>query len=199
MATVNVAATTKTAPTVSNGTRITYGKKTYTVSDVIGQIMANYEQLYLLQEQSLELHRYNGEALLAIRSLFASDKLFGQFIAGTDLAAMSRQDRTDSMFVAKNWAEIQKLSKACQIDHLGVSALRKKLTAQRKEAEPKKPSAGNVSKGKVKQTAQAEKGTPAQETSVKALAAYVAATCEEKGWTVAEFAKELAALRSAKK
>ena len=186
---------TKTAATVtlSEGQSVKIGTKSYTMSDAIAQVMARYDELYLLQEQALSCHKFIGEFLLAAKSLYPSTKEFGAFIASTDLAAMSRQDRTDSMFIAANWAKVQKLNKDGKLDQLGVSAIRKRLSAADK---PKAAtgSAGNVSKGK---KAEAAKELPkAQFNSVDELAKFVMEACNTHGFNPTDFAKAYAKARA---
>ena len=194
-----MAIVTKTAATVtlSEGQSVKIGTKSYTMSDAIAQVMARYDELYLLQEQALSCHKFIGEFLLAAKSLYPSTKEFGAFIASTDLAAMSRQDRTDSMFIAANWTKVQKLNKDGKLDQLGVSAIRKRLSAADK---PKAAtgSAGNVSKGKKAEAAKADaaKAIPVQFNSVEELAKYVVSACETYGFNPTDFAKAYAKARA---
>jgi len=132
--------------TVSVSGQIKLGKANYELHEAMAHGAMIYDKLYLLQEQQLDYYRELGNILIQARSLFKSDKLFGQYLAKSDLGSMSRQDRSDAMFIAANWTTVQKLNKNGALESLGVSAIRKRCKAA--EA-PKKPSsAGNVSKGK---------------------------------------------------
>ena len=132
--------------TVSVTGQIKLGKANYELHEAMAHGAMIYDKLYLLQEQQLDYYRELGNILIQARSLFKSDKLFGQYLAKSELGSMSRQDRSDAMFIAANWTTVQKLNKNGALESLGVSAIRKRCKAA--EA-PKKPSsAGNVSKGK---------------------------------------------------
>lgn len=187
---------TKTAAkiTLSEGQSVKIGTKSYTMADAIAQVMARYDELYLLQEQALSCHKFIGDFLLAAKSLYPSTKEFGAFIASTDLAAMSKQDRADSMFVATNWTKVQKMNKNGTLDQLGVSAIRKRIQAAEK---PKAStgSAGNVSKGK-KQADKAQELPKAQFNSVEELAQFVLTACETHGFHPNDFAKAYSKARA---
>lgn len=177
---------------VSLDKTVKVGRKSYTVADLISHTAKQYDTLYLLQEEQLTLYKGIGEALLQLQSLFAGNrKAFGQWLAKTDLGSMSRQDRSDAMFVASNWTKVQKLNKDGSLDSLGVSAIRKRIKASEKPKAPK--SAGNVSKGNKNQPS-ADK--PESMTEAE-LAKQVYADLKTYGLDMATFAKALAELHKA--
>ena len=165
------------------------GRKSYTVADLIAHTAKQYDTLYLLQEEQLGLFKSIGEALLQLQSLFAGNrKAFGQWLANTDLGSMSRQDRSDAMFIAANWTKVQKLNSNGKLDTLGVSAIRKRIKASEKPQAPK--SAGNVSKGKA-----AAKGQAKPESMTEAeLAKQVYDQIKTYGLNMSTFAKALTEL-----
>ena len=136
---------------VSLDTSVSVGRKTYKLSDLIAHTAKQYDTLYLMQEEQLTLYKGIGETLIALRALFGekNDRAFGEWLGKTELGSMSRQDRSDAMFVATNWTKVQKLNKAGELDSLGVSAIRKRVKAS-ENPQPKAASAGNTAKGKVK-------------------------------------------------
>lgn len=140
---------------VSLDTSVSVGRKSYKLSDLIAHTAKQYDTLYLMQEEQLSLYKAIGETLVAIRCLFGEkdDRAYGEWLGKTELGSMSRQDRADAMFIAANWTKVQKLNKDGKLDSLGVSAIRKRIKAAdgpSKAMTPKAASAGNVSKGKVK-------------------------------------------------
>jgi hypothetical protein len=164
---------------------------------------AVYDKLYLLQSSTLDCYNELGLILLQTKSLYKSDKLFGQFLGKSPLGCMSRQDRTDAMFIAANWNKVQKLNDSGALDSLGVSAIRKRI---KKSDQPKAPvSAGNVSEGKAKVAAQKAEAeveatdgpsvtkTEAKPVTADDLATFVKAQLKEHGITQAAFNKAMKA------
>jgi hypothetical protein len=172
------------------------GKAKFTKDEAIQHGSNVYDKLYLLQEQQLDYYRELGNILNQIRGLYKSDKLFGQYLKGTALGCMSRQDRSDAMFIANNWATIQKLNTNGALESLGVSAIRKRCAAASKP----KASAGNTSKGKAKAEPKAEAkaatdGSSDTKFQTEAeLAAFVAQSLKENGLDNVQF---LIALKAA--
>lgn len=104
------------------------GKKSFTIAEAIKHASSIYDTMWLMQEQMLDHYREIGTILIGLQALFADNrKAFGQYLAGTDLGQMSKQDRSDAMFLATNWTKVQKLNQNGALDTLGVSAIRKRL------------------------------------------------------------------------
>lgn len=192
--------TTAKATASINGT-INVGKAKFTLNEAMEHGANVYDKLYLLQEQQLDYYRELGNILLQARSLFKSDKLFGQYLSGSALGCMSRQDRSDSMFIATHWADVQKLNANGALESLGVSAIRKRCKAASKP----KASAGNTSKGKAKasdaKAAKAEQPTDGpSDTKFQTeaeLAAFVAQALKENGLDNVQFLVSLKAALAA--
>lgn len=83
-----------------------------------------YKSIKKQQKAALEKLKGIGEILTYVRSLFKSDVLFGQFLMKTELSIMSRQDRSDAMWLADNWNEIQLQMKKLDISSSSASYLR---------------------------------------------------------------------------
>jgi hypothetical protein len=185
-----------TSAAVSVDATVRIGKKSYALHDAMSHGAAVYDKLYLLQEQQLDYYRELGTLLIQVRALFKSDKLFGQYLLKSDLGSMSRQDRSDSMFIAANWAKVQKLNANGALESLGVSAIRKRLKAADKPKDAPK-SAGNVSKGKSAQAAEPKAeptvGSSDTKTTAKELAIFVKDMLKKNGITQAEFNKAMKA------
>lgn len=175
------------------------GKKSFTIAEAIKHASAVYDTMWLAQEQMLEHYREIGTILLGLQTLFADNrKAFGQYLAGTDLASMSTQDRSDAMFLAANWTKVQKLNKTGALDTLGVSAIRKRLKA----AEGKASNGAGVRKMDQKASPKGE-GEAAPKAEAKApkvqneaeLADLVWTLIADNGLDFAAFTKALMAKR----
>jgi len=181
-------------PVASDDTVIRIGKAKYTSQQSLEHGAALYDNMYLIHSQLMDVHNELGQILIQHRALYKSDKLFGQFIAKGPLGCMSRQDRSDTVFVASNWAKIRKINNDGSLDSLGVSAIRKRLKALDK---PKAPtSAGNVSEGKAKPEATdgpSDTKTKAKPLTAEDLATFVRAQMKEYGISRADFLKAMKA------
>ena len=182
--------------TIASDATVKVGKKSFTISDAVKHAAAVYDNLWLMQASMLDSYKEIGEILLGLQSLFGDNKVaFGKFLEGSELGAMSRQDRSDAMFLASNWTKVQKLNKAGALDTLGVSAIRKRLKA----AEGKASGAG-VRKADQKASPKGEgtEAVVAVEPKVQTeeeLAAHVMALLQSNGLDFTKFAKALATLR----
>ena len=175
------------------------GKKKFTLDAAVKHAVAVYDAMWLLQEKQLGHYKEIGEILLGLQSLFGDNKVaFGKYLEGSDLGQMSRQDRSDAMFLAANWTKVQQMNKSGALDTLGVSAIRKRLKA----AEGK----GSNGAGKRKEDqAVSPKGEAEGEASPKAkplavqneaeLAAMVMQIIVDNKFNMTLFAKALAELR----
>jgi hypothetical protein len=175
------------------------GKKSFTVAEAIKHASAVYDTMWLMQEQMLDHYREIGTILLGLQALFADNrKAFGQYLAGTDLGSMSFQDRSDAMFLAANWAKVQKLNKDGALDTLGVSAIRKRIKAAEGKASNgagKRKMDQNVSpKGEGEVAPKAEAKAPKVQNEAE-LADLVWTLIADNGLDFAAFTKALMAKR----
>ena len=101
--------------------------------------MENHAKAYIkitkAAGKSLVTFKEIGETLLLIRSDFESDKLFGQHIATTPLATISRRDRADMQWLASSWALILEFKKENDYQGNSVQYLRTKVNAALKAQE----------------------------------------------------------------
>jgi NACalpha-BTF3-like transcription factor len=184
--------------TIASDATVKVGNKTFTIDAAVKHAVAVYDAMWLLQEQMLGHYHEIGNILLGLQALFADNrKAFGKFLEGSELGAMSRQDRSDAMFLAANWDKVSKLNKDGSLDTLGVSAIRKRLKA----------SEGKASNGAGKRKHEQEAGNApdgnAPEVDIKAvkvqseveLADVVMALIQANGLDFTKFAKALAAKR----
>ena len=135
-----------------------------------------YKSIKKQQKAALEKLKGIGDVLNYVRSLFKSDLLFGQFLMKTELSIMSRQDRSDAMWLADNWNEIQLQMKKLDISSSSASYLRQAIRkASATVQESKAPSvvaetAKSTVEPQVKPTAtvQESKASPVVEKPVAA-------------------------------
>jgi len=186
--------------TIASDATVKVGKKTFKLDDAVKHAVAIYDAMWLLQSQMLDNYREIGEILLGLQTLFGNDKnAFGKFLEGSDLGQMSRQDRSDAMFLAANWTKVQKMNVNGVLDTLGVSAIRKRLKA----AEGKATGAGvrkadqkagsPKGEGKAEVAAVVEPKPKALQTEEE-LAAHVLVLLKENGLDFFKFAKALTVL-----
>lgn len=130
-----------------------------------------YKSIKKQQKAALEKLKSIGEVLNYVRSLFKSDLLFGQFLMKTELSIMSRQDRSDAMWLADNWNEIQLQMKKLDISSSSASYLRQAIrkataTVQESKASPvvEKPVAATVEHSTLKPTVQESEASPVVDT-----------------------------------
>jgi len=126
-----------------------------------------YKSIKKQQKAALEKLKGVGDVLNYVRSLFKSDLLFGQFLMKTELSIMSRQDRSDAMWLADNWNEIQLQMKKLDISSSSASYLRQAIrkasaTVQESKASPvvEKPVAATVEHSTLKPTVQESEASP---------------------------------------
>ena len=197
-----------TLPKVSLDSKFKVGRKSYTMADAIAQGVACYDQLYLIQEDQLNLYRELGNILLQIEALFGGDKkAYGSFISTTDMSNenISNADKYDAKWIATHWTKVQSLNKSGKLSALGVSSIRKIVLEAHPELrkKPKNNSAGNTSKGKGGDDKQPSKAEEVIKNTVfetviakneKELAEQVFDALQAGGFKRSEFAKELAKL-----
>ena len=108
-------------------------KATSSATPSLDETMAQHAKAYTkitnAAKKSLETFKEIGETLLLIKSDFESDKLFGQHIATTPLATISRRDRADMQWLAGNWDLIIEFKKENDYQGNSVQHLRTKVNA----------------------------------------------------------------------
>lgn len=111
-----------------------YGKEGHTFGDAIEQQATVYNSIVKQKRGQLEKLKGIGELLIEFRSIIGkSDKEFGQALKATALGKMSRQDRSDAMWLAENWTNVQKKVKELDINSCSASYLRQLLRKESKK------------------------------------------------------------------
>jgi hypothetical protein len=110
--------------------------KGFTLGQAIEHSASVYTGLVKQKRKQLESLNEIGKVLQELRSVIGkSDKEFGQAIKSTALKNMSRQDRSDAMWLSENWVTIQGKMKELDINSCSASYLRQLLRKEGKSAE----------------------------------------------------------------
>ena len=110
--------------------------KGFTLGDAIEHSASDYTSLVKQKRNQLEKLCEIGKVLQELRSVIGkSDKEFGQAVKSTALKNMSRQDRSDAMWLSENWITIQGKMKELDINSCSASYLRQLLRKEAKSAD----------------------------------------------------------------
>ena len=111
-----------------------YGKEGHTFGEAIEHQATVYNSMVKQKRSQLEKLKVMGELLIEFRAIIGkSDKEFGQAIKATALSSVSRQDRSDAMWLAENWTTVQKKVKELDINSCSASYLRQLLRKESKK------------------------------------------------------------------
>ena len=110
--------------------------KGFTLGQAIEHSASVYTSIVKQKRNQLEKLNEIGKVLQELRSVIGkSDKEFGQAIKATALKNMSRQDRSDAMWLSENWTDIKAKMKELDINSCSASYLRQLLRKEGKSAE----------------------------------------------------------------
>jgi hypothetical protein len=105
-----------------------FGAEGHTLGEAIQHQATVYNSIVKQRKGQLEKLKGIGEVLIELRSVSgASDKDYGKLVSKTPLAVMSRQDRSDAMWLAENWTEVQKFVKDMDISSGSAAYLRQQI------------------------------------------------------------------------
>ncbi len=117
-----------------------YGKEGHTFGEAIEHQATVYNSMLKQKRNQLEKLKVMGELLIEFRAIIGkSDKEFGQAIKATALSSVSRQDRSDAMWLAENWTAVQKKVKELDINSCSASYLRQLLRKESKKDDSATP------------------------------------------------------------
>ena len=109
--------------------------KGFTLGQAIEHSASVYTGLVKQKRKQLESLNEIGKVLQELRSVIGkSDKEFGKAVKATALKNMSRQDRSDAMWLSENWVAIQGKMKELDINSCSASYLRQLLRKEEKSA-----------------------------------------------------------------
>ena len=138
-----------------------FGTEGHTLGEAIEHQATVYKSLVKNRKSQLEKLKGIGEVLIELRSVSgASDKDYGKLVSKTPLAVMSRQDRSDAMWLAENWTSVQKFMKDMDISSGSAPYLRQQI---RKAENKTQPSAeGSVEASAVESKTDTKPSAPTQ-------------------------------------
>jgi len=174
-----------------------YGKEGHTFGEAIEHQATVYNSIVKQKRSQLEKLKGIGELLIEFRSIIGkSDKEFGQALKATALGKMSRQDRSDSMWLAENWTTVQKKVKELDINSCSASYLRQLLRKEAKSTD----SEATVSEATESDSDSSEASSSVEGSTVKiagdnaeSIASAVIQIAKQKGISLAEIATLLLA------
>lgn len=111
-----------------------YGTEGHTFGEALEHSATVYKSLVKQRKNQLEKLKEIGLLLVELRSISgASDKDYGKLVSKTPLGIMSRQDRSDAMWLAENWTEVQTFIKEMDISSGSAAYLRQKIAKAKKQ------------------------------------------------------------------
>jgi len=169
-----------------------FGKDGHTLGQAIDHQATVYKGLVKQRKGQLEKLKGIGEVLIELRSVSgASDKDYGKLVSKTPLGVMSRQDRSDAMWLAENWTSVQMYMKDMDMSSGSAAYLRQQIRkaengSKATDAQAEKP------KASVKQEiTQNSEAVGSDEPSTVESAAEVSVDTEEDfALSMAEIAKQ---------
>jgi len=167
-----------------------FGTEGHTLGEAIEHQATVYKSLVRNRKSQLEKLKGIGEVLIELRSVSgASDKDYGKLVSKTPLAVMSRQDRSDAMWLAENWTNVQKFMKDMDISSGSASYLRQQMKKSEKtsdNAQAEKPKASV--KQEITQNSEAEGSV--EPSTLESEATVSVDTEEDFALSMAEIAKQ---------
>jgi hypothetical protein len=166
--------------------------KGFTLGDAIEHSASVYTSIVKAKRGQLEKLNEIGKVLQELRSVIGkSDKEFGQAVKSTALKTMSRQDRSDAMWLSENWVAIQGKMKELDINSCSASYLRQLLRKEAKSTD----SEATVSEASESDQDSSEASSSVESSSVKlsgndaeSIAVAVITLAKLKGVSLAEIA-----------
>jgi hypothetical protein len=148
-----------------------YGKEGHTFGEAIEHQATVYNSMLKQKRNQLEKLKVMGELLIEFRAIIGkSDKEFGQAIKATALSSVSRQDRSDAMWLAENWTTVQKKVKELDINSCSASYLRQLLRKEAKSTPSEATAKSAVSEANESDDTTSTEGTVTVESSSLKLA-----------------------------
>jgi hypothetical protein len=178
-----------------------YGKEGHTFGEAIEHQATVYNSMVKQKRGQLEKLKVMGELLIEFRAIIGkSDKEFGQALKATALSSVSRQDRSDAMWLAENWTNVQKKIKELDINSCSASYLRQLLRKESKKDDSATPQESTKGTSAVDSDTSSEASSTVEgstlklaENSAEGIASAVIQIAKQKGISLAEIATLLLA------
>lgn len=172
-----------------------FGKEGHSLGEAIEHQATVYKSLVKQRKGQLEKLKGIGEVLVELRSISgASDKDYGKLVSKTPLGIMSRQDRSDAMWLATEWQNVQAFMKDMDMSSASAAYLRQQMRKATKQpkAEAEADTTETTSQATVEASTQETPSSEATESAevdasnVDSFAVSVAAIAKAQGFSVAE-------------
>ncbi len=178
-----------------------YGKEGHTFGEAIEHQATVYNSMLKQKRSQLEKLKVMGELLIEFRAIIGkSDKEFGQALKATALSSVSRQDRSDAMWLAENWTTVQKKVKELDINSCSASYLRQLLRKESKKDDSATAQESTKGTSAVDSDTSSEASSTVEgstlklaENSAEGIASAVIQIAKQKGISLAEIATLLLA------
>jgi hypothetical protein len=145
-----------------------YGKDGHTFGEAIEHQATVYNSMLKQKRSQLEKLKVMGELLIEFRAIIGkSDKEFGQALKATALSSVSRQDRSDAMWLAENWTTVQKKVKELDINSCSASYLRQLLRKESKKDDSATPQESTKGTSAVDSDTSSEASVTVESSSLK--------------------------------
>ena len=180
-----------------------YGTEGHTLGEAIEHQATVYKGLVKQRKGQLEKLKGIGEVLIELRSVSgASDKDYGKLVSKTPLSIMSRQDRSDAMWLAAEWQNVQKFLKDMDMSSASAAYLRQQMRkaskpkAEAEDAESTEGSSSSDEASTVKQPKAESKSDDSVEVSTASEEAFASSMAEIAKAEGLDLAKVIAALQA---
>ena len=164
---------TKTAQKVVNIKTTTKERKAKTEkpdlstinSPLFSTVIDNTEKLAENAKTGLSYWKTIGDNLIEIRKNWIAaggdikargDASFASYRETSSIGFMSKQDVSDAILIAKNWAVVTKMDDTESLDAMGVSKCKKAIKEAQKKTSKQGPATSDTSKKKAKKTGQTD-------------------------------------------
>lgn len=126
-------------------------------SPLFDTVIDNTEKLAQNAKTGLSYWKAIGDSIISIRANWIAnggdvkargDASFKTYRETSPIGFMSKQDVSDAMLIAQNWAVVTKIDNTESLNGLGVSACKKAIKAAQKPAQKQGPATSNTSKKK---------------------------------------------------
>ena len=134
-------------------------------SPLFDTVIDNTEKLAQNAKTGLSYWKAIGDSIIEIRANWIAnggdikargEASFASYRDNSAIGFMSKQDVSDAMLIAQNWAVVTKIDNTESLNGLGVSACKKAIKAAQKPKQQQGPATPNTSKKNSKKTGQTD-------------------------------------------
>jgi len=145
-------------------------------------VIDNTEKLAQNAKTGLSYWKAIGDSIISIRANWIAaggdikargEASFASYRDNSVIGFMSKQDVSDAILIAQNWAVVTKIDNTESLNGLGVSACKKAIKAAQKPTQKQGPATSNTSKKNAKKTYDAEIDLSSLMTDPKAFGAMI--------------------------